>query len=222
MTDLNKPVSRREFAKMVGQSEGAVRKAILRNSIKKGITEDGKIIPSVASSEWGKAILKSYINIPVVEKKVVVKKIVVAKPPPLKPNPVKKEKKEAETYDEVVAEIMTAPLPKVTQEDLDNEPLTELSDKDDKVEAERRASITKARILELSYLEKKGQLIDRSKIAKVLFGYGQEIRVSFEGLTNISLDKIRASKSRHEAKRIMDEEIHKILNEVSKITTRKV
>lgn len=253
MIDLKSPVSGREFARMTGQTEGAVRKAIGRQSILRGIDSNGKIIPEIASKEWGKPILKSYLEgintvekiaKPVKEKPVKIPKpkpVKIVKPKPIKivipapvkkiPEPVKKtyipkpEKKEAETFDEVVKEIMGVPIPKISKEDLDNYDLSnefaaELSDHDDKSEAERRLSITKARILQLSYDEKKGLLIDRSKISKSAFGVGQIIRVSFEGLTNIVLDRVRAAPSRNEAKRIMDEEIHAVLLETTKTLSR--
>lgn len=53
-------VSIREFARMVGLSDMAARKAISNGSIKKGVTydENGKpcIYPTIAAKEWGKEI----------------------------------------------------------------------------------------------------------------------------------------------------------------------
>lgn len=55
-------VSYRAFAKMVGMTEGAVRKAVERGTIKEGVTgtdtASPKIIPSKASMEWGKVIME--------------------------------------------------------------------------------------------------------------------------------------------------------------------
>ena len=60
--DLTKPVSGRELARLTGQSEGAVRKAKNRGSILNGLTANGKFIPSIASNEWGKPILKEFLS----------------------------------------------------------------------------------------------------------------------------------------------------------------
>lgn len=221
MTDLTLPVSGRMFAKMTGQSEGAVRKAVARNSIIKGRTPDGKFIPEIASKEWGKAILKEYLNSapePVIKKQPVVKKTPVKKSAPVKK---REPKKEAETYDEVVKEIMKSPLPKVSDEDLENEPITELSDHDDKVEAERRSAIIKTRILQIELEKKRGTLVEIDKVNSVLFSYGQEIRVAIEGISNKCIDRILATNSRHEAKRVLDTEIYDTLNLLSDIQNRK-
>lgn len=211
--DLSKPVSGRQFAKMVGQSEGAVRKAVERHSILKGKNYDGKYIPEIASLEWGKPILEEFLNGPVEIKKPEQKKT------PAKP---KLEKHDPVTAEDFVQEIMNEPLPKVSKEEVESEPDEELSDSSPKHEAERKTAIYKAKMAELAYREKKGDMIPRSKISTILFGYGQEIRTSFEGLTNRVLDRILATENRHEAKRILDEEIYNILNEVSEIPKREI
>lgn len=55
-------VSYRQFAKMVGATEGAVRKAVGRGTIVRGVigndTANPKILPTVAAQEWGKVIIE--------------------------------------------------------------------------------------------------------------------------------------------------------------------
>ena len=60
--DLLKPVSGRQFAKMVGvSSDNAVRKAVVRGSILRGYIKSEKMfIPKIAADEWGKDILPEY------------------------------------------------------------------------------------------------------------------------------------------------------------------
>ena len=140
--DLYAPVSGRQFGKMVGQTEGAVRKAKGRFSIIEGITADGKFIPIIAANEWGKEILPEFLNgtvqnmPPKIEKPKVVKvekpkpeKIIIEKPvieksvePKIekttKPPKQKKQKHEAETVEEIVAEIMHERLPTADADDL--------------------------------------------------------------------------------------------------------
>lgn len=217
--DLNKPVSGRELARLTGQSEGAVRKAKNRGSIIKGITSDGKFIPSIASNEWGKPILKEFLG---TAKKATVKKQILVKPIPEKKQSVpRKQKKDPETIEEFVAEIMHEKLPAAGADDLDDETVSaELEDVIPKTEAERITSVLKAKILQITYAEKKGQLVPIDKVNSVLFGYGQEIRNAVEGITNRCIDNILATETRNEAKRILDDEIYKTLMLLSDISER--
>lgn len=213
--NLLEPVSGRKFAEMVGQSEGAVRKASARQSILKGKTADGKYIPSVASAEWGKPILEKYFTAAAPEPKSV------KSAPPPKEIRTKKEKKEPETADEFLAEIMSEPLPRVSKKEVDADPAGPLDENSPKAEAERKTAIYKAKMAELAYNEKKGNSIPKDKVKNILFAYGQEIRVSMEGMCNRVLDRILATDTRHEAKRIFDEEIHETLVNISEIINRK-
>lgn len=229
--DLNLPVSGRELARLTGQSEGAVRKAKNRGSILKGLTADGKFIPSIASNEWGKPILQEFLssknikevfdesmrvlkNAAAVEKKIHPAKTVVAK----------KQKKEPETIDEFVDEIMHEKLPMAGADDLTDETVSEeLSDYIDKPEAERITSVLKAKILQITYKEKQGQLVPIDKVNSVLFGYGQEIRNAFESVPDRIIDRILAvAEKRHEARKILVDEIHSTLELLADINTREL
>lgn len=222
--DLLKPVSGRQFAKMVGQSEGAVRKAISRCSIVEGLTADKKIIPITASNEWGKAILPEFLNdAPVVRKMKptpAARVQTVVKKPAIKKQ-VKKEKPEPTNFEEVVKQAMSEKLPHVSDEEIDA--LFEETDPDDvtKPEAERQAAIVKVKILRLSYEEKRGQMVPITKVNTVLFGYGQEIRTAVEGIPNRVLDKILGASNRHDAKKIFEREIYETLNLLADIQERK-
>lgn len=215
--NLNDPVSGRQFAKMVGQSEGAVRKAVERQSILKGKTADGKFIPLVASLEWGKPILEEFLKSDPVPKQKT--------PPIVKPKReprALKEKQEPTNAAEFLEEIMSEPLPKVSKKEVEAEGDTPLDNNSPKAEAERKTAIYKAKMAELAYHEKKGDMIQRAKIATVLFGYGQEIRVSLEGLTDRVLDRMRAVETRHEQQRILNEGIHETLTALSEIVKRNI
>lgn len=235
--DLNKPVSGRELARLTGQSEGAVRKAKNRGSILNGLTADGKFIPSIASNEWGKPILKEFLTgvkiVPVKESALKIiddiisekQKPVVKKPISVKPKPVpKKPKKEAETIEEFVEEIMHEKLPSADADDLDDETVSvELSDYIDKPEAERVTAVLKAKILQITYKEKQGQLVPIDKVNSVLFGYGQEIRNAFESVPDRIIDRILAvAEKRHEARKILVDEIHDTLELLADINSREL
>jgi phage terminase Nu1 subunit (DNA packaging protein) len=217
--DLTKPVSGRELARLTGQSEGAVRKAKNRGSILKGLTADGKFIPSIASNEWGKPILKEFFSDSVEAKKPVVKKL-----DSVKTKVPKKEKKEAETIEEFVNEIMHEKLPSAEADDLDDETVSEeLDDRIQKPEAERVTAVLKAKILQITYKEKQGQLVPIDKVNSVLFGYGQEIRNAFESVPDRIIDRILAvAEKRHEARKILVDEIHDTLELLADINTREL
>lgn len=217
--DFTIPVSMRQFAKLTGTTEGAVRKAVNRDSIVEGVTADKKIIPSIASNEWGKEILKEFRTgvsdlsyTPPKPKQKIVKKPVY----------VKKEKPEAITAAEVVAEIMSEKLPSVPKDFEYDEDDAEISDGMTKPEAERVTAILKAEMLKLALKEKQGQTIDREKVSKILFAYGHEIRVSLESYVNRVLDPVLAAQTRHEAKRLMEEEMHATLTALSEIPNRQL
>lgn len=229
--DLNKPVSGRELARLTGQSEGAVRKARDRGSILKGLTSDGKYIPAIACNEWGKPVLAEFLKsapTPKLKKEKPVKKRVTTDKTSfenrgLNPNPFKKQKKEPETIEDFVEEIMHEKLPSAGADDLDDETVSEeLADYIDKPEAERVTAVLKAKILQITYKEKQGQLIDKGKINPILFGFGQEVRVYLEGLSNRIVDDVRGASTRQEAKRLIDEEVYRMLNKISDTLSRKI
>lgn len=221
--DLTKPVSGRELARLTGQTEGAVRKAKNRGSILKGLTDDGKFIPSIASNEWGKPILQEFLKSET--KTVSIEKQVVKKQTSVKQIPTpKKQKKEAETIEEFVAEIMHEKLPNANADDLDDETVSEeLDDRIQKPEAERVTAVLKAKILQITYKEKQGQLVPIDKVNSVLFGYGQEIRNAFESVPDRIIDRILAvAEKRHEARKILVDEIHDTLELLADINSREL
>lgn len=212
MIDLTKPVSGRMFAKMVGvASDNAVRKAVERQSIIKGYdSSTKKFFPIIAAREWGKEILPEFLqasgtSIP--ENKTEAKPVKVPKPEKKKPDPT--------TADEFVDEMMHESLPAVSQEDIesfDDENPGTFGDHSPKTEAERRTAIYKAKMAELAYKEKKGDMIPRHKM-RVLFEYGTQIRTSMLSIPDRVIDNIlAAADDRQVAKNILIEEIYNTLN----------
>lgn len=216
--DFTQPVSGRQFAKMVGASEGAVRKAIKGNSILKGVTADKKIIPSIAAYEWGKEILKEFRT-----GEIDVKKKPSGPKPQLKPIIIKKEKTEPQTADEIIEGFMKEKLPSIPKDlDFEEEDFDIDEGKTSKSEAERVSAIMKAEILKIALKEKQGQLIPIDKIEKVLFSFGYEIRNTFEVIPNKIIDKIRACDDRASALRVLNESIHEALSIISDVQNRKI
>ena len=233
---MYKSISYSHFARLTGTSEGAVRKAILRGSICKGVNLDlKKIDAEVASLEWGKPILKEFLvgqKQPATKTDLVkvapVKKTIPVKTPvkkiALEKIVVKREKKQPETIQEFVDEIMHEKLPSAKADDLDDETVSQdLDSYIDKPEAERITSVLKAKILQITYAEKKGELLPIDKVNSVLFGYGQEIRNAFESVPDRVIDKILAvADKRHEARRILADEIQDTLELLADINSRKI
>lgn len=218
---MYKSISYSHFARLTGTSEGAVRKAIVRGSISKGVDLSLKKINAyIASNEWGKPILKEFLS-----ESIEVKKPVVKKPISVKPIPVpKKPKKEAETIEEVIDEIMHEKLPSADADDLADETVSaDLDGYIDKPEAERVTAVLKAKILQIAYKEKQGQLVPIDKVNSVLFGYGQEIRNAFERIPDRIIDRILAvAEKRHEARKILVDEIHGTLELLADINSREL
>lgn len=216
------PVSSRQFVKMVGvSSDNAARKAVERGSIVDGVTAEGKFIPLIAAQEWGKEILPEYLPEGSMPKKATPQNPVAEKAPR-----TKKEKPATITAAAVVEEVMAEKLPPVTAEEVAEQKLYGEAAQPIQVvkkpEAERRTAILKYQILEIALAEKLGQVVDRNKIAGVLFTYGQETRIMFEGISNRVIDRMRAADSREEAKRILDDEIHDTLTALADIPTREL
>lgn len=205
--DITTPVSGRQFAKMVGQSESAVRKAVERGSIIEGLTSAKKFIPEVAAREWGKEILPQFLN---ADPGTGASKTKSRKP--RETGPVM-----SSTVEAFEREIMNDETPNVPAEDLDFDDDSPISDGMSKVEAERRIAVNKAKMADLLYKEKSGDMIPRAKL-RVLFDYGATIRANFESLPDRVIDDIlAAAEDRQAAKRILVEEIHRTLTGLSNI-----
>lgn len=214
--DLTTPVSNRQFAKMVGRAESAVRKAKERRSILEGVTADGKIIPEIAAREWGVEILPEFGGV----KKPVPKKTV--KPPTVK---LVKSKPDPITADDFVKEMLGEPVPKVSKEEVDgfdDDDTSEISEGTTKVEAERKKAILQTKILDIAYREKKKELLPREKLEKILFGYGQEIRTTILATPLQVIDRMRACEERHEALKILEDALHDALNVLTDIEGREL
>lgn len=212
MLDLKTPVSQRQFAKMVGQAESAVRKAVSRQSIVAGRNADGKIIPEIAAREWGKVILPEFSGKPA--KAIKPKPAAVVKPALAKRGPKPKEKPLPVTADEFLHEDDDDLPDDITEEEIHGDTM-ELSEKSSKADADRVQAIYKAKMAEIAYQKSRGDLIPREKL-KVLFEYGANIRSAVKNLRNTVLDDIIANANdRQVASIIFDEAIDKTLEELS-------
>ena len=208
-TDLMKPVSGRQFARMVGQAESAVRKAAERKSINTGKNDQGKFIPLIAAREWGKTILPEFAGGVGVTFPEPAKPAAPAKPKP-QPKAIKLKPLIPTTPQELIDDEFDDD--EDPEDDIESGPLTDDSPKH---EAERRTAIFKARTAELLYQEKKGEMIPRSKM-RVLYEYGSQVRSAFEALPNKIIDDILANaEDRQAALRILVEGVHETLTKLA-------
>jgi len=222
-----KPVSGRQFAKMVGlSSDNSCRKAVERGSILRGyIKSEKKFIPKIAAQEWGKDISPEYLSVSEI---AAQKKNAVKSQPKPKPKAPTKKQVEKTTADEIVSDILKEiPNKKTTgQVEVFFDDDDELEDEEhpdgwiSKPEAERRSSIHKSEILEIALAEKRGQMISIEKINSAFYKYGVEIRSALEAMPAQIIDKVRACETRHEALRVMDDAIFEVLNTLADIETR--
>lgn len=178
------PVSNREFARMVGQSEGAVRKAIARQSIKEGLIDLGgkqRILPVIAAAEWGKVILPQEVE-PVA--------VSIDLPVPVINDDVKAVNAEEIEVEEVSVDV---------EELADDEELRKsIPTGITKAEADRRLSVLRARKAQIELDELEGRLVDKQVVFQNLAEMGIMIREVFMNLPARHLDVIVAADSRNE------------------------
>lgn len=196
---VEEPVSYRKFAAMVGQSEGAVRKAVNRESIKEGLVTVGdgkKIIPSVAACEWGKELIKTEVETP-------------AESAPAMP---------AEVVDSPAAEIYT-PVDEVDPEESaeDAELRKKIPKGTTKTEADRMLSVLKAEKAQLELDALRGTLVSKELVQQNLTEMGIVIRDTFMNLPARSLDEIVALETRNERLLKFEEVIADALKTVVKV-----
>jgi hypothetical protein len=201
-------VSLREFAKMTGTSDGGVRKAIIKGSIKDGFV-DGKILPSVASMEWGKAILeksevgsqKSEVGILGVE--------VVESADTFNFNNLVNDQPEDTDDSGVLATIEDVKFK--------DQFFKDIPEGTDKVTAERLYAVFRARKMKRELQKLESELVDKRLVFQNLYEFASILR---DGILNVPervIDNLRAADTRNEALLILTEEIEAVLKSLSGI-----
>jgi hypothetical protein len=240
-TPHEKSVSLRKFAAMTGTSDGGVRKAIAKGSIDNGLV-DGKILPSVASIEWGKAILTEYqltdtgdwITDAVVDDIGAVLSVTdhssnqaavailpeSADPALAPPSPASASAK----AEQVEAEEVFADTDVYTgDEDVINDPneaaefLKDIPEGTNKIEAERLYSVFRARKAKRELQRIEGELVDKGLVYKNLFEFASVIRDNLKNIPDRVVDNILAAGTRNEAILILDNEIDQVLLSLSSL-----
>lgn len=201
-------VSIREYARRIGVSDTAVRKAIKSDKIIKGLVRDQNgnplIIPTIATEEWR-------LSRDITHVKTVSAKLDTALKPKPKPQKGSVQKSKPQR---------TEPQPKAK---LEPEPFEDPISKMENslVAAKRAQAVYKAKMMELEMKQKQGLLVDKKLVYSALFDAGKELRQAFEALPDRWIDQIiSASKDRNKAHLILTDAIQEVLGRLSDIDDR--
>ena len=188
---MSEIISIREFGRRVGVSDTAVRKAI----------EAGKIVNALGiNPNNGRPTLKYDVAL---QEWKAAGGGVHAVNYEAKPQPAKSQKQPAPKPEP--APVPDTPTP-VAQPPVDTSTL---------MAAKKAQAVYIAKIKELEYKKMAGSLVEKDKVYRSLFAFGQEVRNAFQALPDRIVDDIRASQSRNEAHRILYDSIAEVLEKLS-------
>lgn len=187
--DLNKPVPIRAYARYMGVSDTAVRKALSRGDIPKSamVLDDPKrpkIIPALANAAWKQNHNPSYTHYaPQLEKKL--SQATGTPPPPA-----------------------------------DNAPNIETGGNATLQAAKRAKAVYDAKLAELEYRQRSGELVKKDDVYKALFSAGQELRTRIEAIPDRYIDDIVAAIDRNQAHIVLSKAIHEALTNISDLNVK--
>lgn len=231
-------ISIREYARRKGCSDPAVLKAIKTGKIINGciIDEKGnkKIIPDIADVEWlyhsdpSRAKMGDRFTIPAASQEPIkhespAPKQVVNQAPNPSPAPAPVPKPKTKPPKEVRSSKKQSPVPPAESVPVipDRVPLKPAQD--ETLAAARKAQeVFKAKIAEIDYKKKIGELVSKDDVYKSLFTFGQELRTQFQAIPDRVVDNMLAASSRNEAHIILYEAITKVLENLADIDSRKI
>jgi len=81
-------------------------------------------------------------------------------------------------------------------------------------------AVFKAKLRELEYRKKSGELISKDATYRSLFAIGQEIRSSLQAIPDRIIDEVLAAPTRNDAHTILSREIHDVLSRLSTISEK--
>jgi hypothetical protein len=187
-----KGVSIREFARIVGVSDMAVRKAIAAGKIVEAIDYTNPQRPKIdavkAAQEWGKNYDPSYERSDKVSESINV------------------ETHKAPRRSDVDTGIPNLPHPSEGGRSL--------------ADIKRQTAEVKLRLAAVELKQKQGQLVDKDLVFRSLFAAGQEMRTALQTVPDRCIDGILAAKDRNDAHVILYNEITTALERLSEIYRR--
>jgi hypothetical protein len=188
-----KGVSIREFARIVGVSDMAVRKAIASGKIVEAIDYTNPQRPKIdavkAAQEWGKNYDPSYERSDKVSESINVGTT-----------------HKAPRRSDVDTGIPNLPHPSEGGRSL--------------ADIKRQTAEVKLRLAAVELKQKQGQLVDKDLVFRSLFAAGQEMRTALQTVPDRCIDGILAAKDRNDAHVILYNEITTALERLSEIYRR--
>ena len=192
---MESTISIREYARRIGVTEAAVRRAIRTGKIVKGIIPNVKngrpmVIQSIADREWA----ASYTG---------------------KTNaaPILKERFGFNDAGTPQASAVSITLPTNNEEEQDN--LGAISNPRTMRDAQLKEQIYKANMAEIKYNEALGKLVKKEAVYKKFFEFGTQVREAMQSIPDRVIDLILASSSRNEAHEILSAELSRALDTLS-------
>lgn len=191
-------ISQREYARRLGVSNEAVRKAIAAGKISKGWDKvNEKIIWEKANEEWGN--IHKQANAESEAAEAEARKRVQSYSPP--PAPRGKRQDPEDTEEDALSEL--------------NEFALTVASDAPFAEALRVEKVAKARQEVIKLRELQGSLVNKSEVYKQLFGFGQSVRQAALAVPDRCIDEVIAQPTRAEAHQIMTKYLHEALEKLS-------
>ncbi len=88
--------------------------------------------------------------------------------------------------------------------------------------ARKAQEVYKAKIAEVDYKKRIGELVVKADVYKALFAFGQELRTQFQAIPDRVVDNMLAASNRNEAHNILYEAITVVLENLSDIDSRSI
>lgn len=88
--------------------------------------------------------------------------------------------------------------------------------------AQKVQAVLKAKMMELEYKEKLGELVSKQAVYRALYGIGQEIRGKLMAIPDRNIDDIMASKTRNEAHLLLTNAIADVLEAMTDVNNLKI
>lgn len=194
----------REYARQKGCSDTTVQKAIRTGKIVKGVVHPPgakwpRINPEIADQEW-----KLNFNVGKMQNEPMAAAIFRDKDPlpEPEPQPAPPQMGRADVIPKSPEPQHQIPTPAAPAPEVGTTMAA----------AQKARAIYEAKIKELEYKEKLGALVDKAKVYRNLYAYGQEIRSSFQSLPDRIIDDLLAQNSRNESHAMLYNAISDILD----------
>ena len=88
--------------------------------------------------------------------------------------------------------------------------------------AKRAKAVFDAKLAELEYRKKAGELVEKKKVYETLYGYGKELRNELLAVPDRVIDEVLAAPNRNESLKLLYEELAKTLAKLTEFNDREL